>query len=90
MPNLLGVTNPTPGLDNTNNAIPNRNLPPSTNTNPQIQNVADPSRVVGPDGKTERQDSGTLDNSRALFSSCGKPPAWLRSWPGCFPPGRAQ
>ncbi len=63
MPNLLGVTNPTPGLDNTNNAIPNRNLPPSANTNPQIQNVADPSRVVGPDGKTERQDSGTLDNS---------------------------
>ena len=63
MPNLLGVTNPTPGLDNTNNGIPNKNLPPSSNSNPNIQNVTDPNRVVGPDGKTERQDSGTLDNS---------------------------
>lgn len=62
MANLLGATNPVPGYDNT--AI-NRNVGVSPN-NPQIQNVPDPSRVVGPDGRTEQQDNGSLANSGKL------------------------
>ena len=52
MPDLLGATNPVPGYDNT---IANRNIPVSPD-NTQIQNVPDPSRVTGPDGRTEQQD----------------------------------
>ena len=54
MPDLLGVTNPVPGLDSQN---VNRNIPVSPN-NTQIQNAPDPSRVSRPDNRSERQDSG--------------------------------
>ncbi len=53
MPEILGATNPVPGHDS---AITNRNLPVSPN-NTQIQNIPDPSRVSGPDGRTEQQGS---------------------------------
>ena len=54
MPDLLGVTNPVPGLDTQN---VNRNIPVSPN-NTQIQNAPDPTRVSRPDNRTEQQDSG--------------------------------
>lgn len=53
MADLLGVTNPIPGYDGTNN----RSLPISPNDT-QIQNIPDPSRVGRPDARTDRQDSG--------------------------------
>ena len=53
MPDLMGVTNPVPGHDNTN---VNRNIPISPN-NTQVQNVPDPSRVTGADNRTEQQDA---------------------------------
>ena len=59
MPDLLGATNPVPGYDNT---IANRNIPVSPG-NTQIQNVPDPSRVTGADGRTEQQDSGQMGDS---------------------------
>ncbi|NCE66137.1 hypothetical protein D1159_16540 [Pseudoflavonifractor sp. 524-17] len=59
MPELLGATNPVPGYDN---SAANRNIPVSP-SNTQIQNVPDPNRVVGPDGRTEQQDSGMLGDS---------------------------
>ena len=53
MPNLMGVTNPAPNYDSTTN---NRPVPtPQRTDNPHIQNVADPNRVVRPDGRTEQQ-----------------------------------
>ncbi|MBD5084788.1 MAG: hypothetical protein HDT33_06940 [Clostridiales bacterium] len=55
MPDLLGVTNPIPGHDNTN-SITNRNIPISPN-NTQVQNIPDPSRVTGADNRTEQQDA---------------------------------
>ena len=58
MPDLLGAANPVPGYDS---SITNRNIPVSPD-NTQIQNIPDPSRVVGPDGRTEQQDS-SLSNS---------------------------
>ena len=54
MPDLLGVTNPVPGHDNTSI---NRNVPVSPN-NTQIQNVPDTTRVTGADNRTEQQDAG--------------------------------
>ena len=54
MPNLLGITNPVPGLDSANI---NRNMPVNPN-DPRIQNAPDPSRVSRPDNRTERQDQG--------------------------------
>ena len=54
MPDLLGVTNPVPGLDSQN---VNRSIPVSPN-NTQIQNAPDPTRVSRPDNRSERQDSG--------------------------------
>ena len=54
MPDLLGVTNPVPGHDNTNI---NRNMPVSPGDT-RVQNAPDPSRVSRPDNRTERQDSG--------------------------------
>ena len=54
MPDLLGVTNPVPGHDNTSI---NRNIPVSPN-NTQIQNVPDTTRVTSADNRTEQQDSG--------------------------------
>ena len=59
MPDLLGVTNPVPGHDNSN---VNRNIPVSP-SDTRIQNAPDPSRVSRPDNRTERQDSG--DATRA-------------------------
>ncbi len=55
MPDLLGVTNPVPGVDSQN---VNRNLPVSPN-NTQIQNAPDLNRVSRPDNRTEQQDSGS-------------------------------
>ena len=59
MPDLLGVTNPVPGHDNSN---VNRNIPVSP-SDTRIQNAPDPSRVSRPDNRTERQASG--DAARA-------------------------
>lgn len=58
MAEILGATNPVPGYDN---AVTNRNIPVSPE-NTQIQNLTDPSRVIGPDGRTEQQDNSALDN----------------------------
>ena len=54
MPELLGLTNPIPGQENTN---VNRNLPITPNDT-RIQNAPDPTRVSRPDNRTERQDNG--------------------------------
>lgn len=62
MPDLLGVTNPVPGHDNSN---VNRNIPVSPNDT-RIQNAPDPSRVSRPDNRTERQDTGDSTGSQAL------------------------
>ena len=59
MPNLLGVTNPVPGHESTNI---NRNMPTIPN-DPRVQNATDPTRVSGPDNRTERQDSGDAAGS---------------------------
>lgn len=53
MPELMNVTNPVPGYDNTS---ANRNIPISPD-NTQVQNVPDPSRVTGADNRTEQQDA---------------------------------
>ena len=67
MPDLMGATNPVPGYDaGSNNRIP---VSPGQNTNPQIQNVADPSRVSRADGKTERQDSSLQQDGRVRYDS---------------------
>lgn len=61
MPDILGVTNPVPGRENTN---VNKNIPltqTNTQNNPNIQNVPDPSKVVRADGRTERQDNNLLN-----------------------------
>ena len=62
MPDLLGVTNPVPGHDNSN---VNRNIPVSPNDT-RIQNAPDPPRVSRPDNRTERQDTGDSIGSQAL------------------------
>ena len=63
MPDLLGVTNAVPGNDT--NLI-NRNMPQVPN-DPRVQNAPDPNRVVRPDNRSERQDTGdALLNDRAL------------------------
>ena len=54
MPDILGVTNPIPGHDNSS---VNRNIPVSP-SDTRIQNAPDPTRVSRPDNRTERQDSG--------------------------------
>ncbi|MCI9155657.1 MAG: hypothetical protein HFF44_01805 [Lawsonibacter sp.] len=54
MPDLLGVTNPVPGHDNSN---VNRNTPVSP-SDTRIQNAPDLNRVVRSDNRTERQDTG--------------------------------
>ena len=60
MPDLLGVTNPVPGQDNSN---VNRNLPVSPNDT-RIQNAPDLNRVVRSDNRTEQQTAG--EQSQAL------------------------
>ena len=67
MPDLLGVTNPVPGHDNTN-TITNRNIPVSPD-NTQIQNVPDPSRVTKSDNRTEQQDSGSQAGGQVRYDS---------------------
>ena len=56
MPDLLGATNPVPGYDG---SMSNRNIGVAQDgaQNSQIQNVTDPSRVTGADGRTEQQDA---------------------------------
>ena len=60
MPDLLGVTNPVPGHDN---STVNRNISVSPN-DPRIQNAPDLDRVARPDNRTERQDTG--DSAQGL------------------------
>ena len=62
MPDLLGVTNPVPGHNDSN---VNRNIPVSPGDT-RIQNAPDPSRVSRPDNRTERQDAGDSGGSQAL------------------------
>ncbi len=66
MPDLLGVTNPVPGRENTSI---NRNIPltqTNAQNNPNIQNVPDLNRVVHADGRTDRQDNGSLDTQQRV------------------------
>lgn len=58
MANILGVTNPVPGVDGTNN----RAIPVSPNDT-QIQNVPDPTRVGRPDARTDQEDTGRWPES---------------------------
>lgn len=64
MPNLLGVTNSVPNYDNTNSSRPVPTSPRPENS--QIQNLADPNRVVRPDGRTEQQGAGNPLASNGL------------------------
>lgn len=59
MADLLGATNPVPGY---NTSVSDRNIPASPN-NTQLQNIPDPNKVVGADGRTERQDTGQFGES---------------------------
>ena len=66
MPDILGVTNPVPGRENANL---NRNVPitqTNTQNNPNIQNVADPTKIVRADGRTERQDNNLLNGQQRV------------------------
>ena len=54
MPDLLGVTNPVPGIDSQN---VNRSIPVSPN-NTQIQNAPDLTKVSRPDNRSEQQTAG--------------------------------
>lgn len=65
MPEILGVTNPSPAHDS---ALNNRNLPVSPGS-VQIKNVPDPSRVTGPDGRTEQQDAGAKSSGTRFDSN---------------------
>lgn len=62
MPDLLGVTNPVPGHDNSN---VNRNIPVSP-SDTRIQNAPDLNRVVRSDNRTEQQTAGDSTGSQAL------------------------
>ena len=59
MADLLGATNPVPGLDN---AAANRGAPISPNDR-QLQNIPEPTRVSRADGRAERQ--GASDAAKA-------------------------
>ena len=65
MPDLLGVTNPVPGQDNSNI---NRNLPISPNDT-RIQNAPDLDRVTRSDNRTERQDAGESGSQALRYDS---------------------
>ena len=56
MPEIMNVTNPVPGYDNTNTSV-NRGTQVTPESSQQIQNVVDPSRVTGADNRTEQKDS---------------------------------
>ena len=64
MPDLLGVTNPVPGLDNAN--INQQNLLNVPN-DPRLQNAPDLDRVSRGDNRTEQQDAGDAANSERLL-----------------------
>ncbi len=64
MAELLGAANRVPGYDAANN---NRAQPaPARPSDPQVQNVPDPSRVTRADGRTEQQDAGNALQSDVL------------------------
>ena len=66
MPDLLGVTNPVPGRENTGI---NRNIPltqGAQQNNPNIQNATDLQRVTHADGRTERHDNGQLNTPQHI------------------------
>lgn len=63
MPNLLGVTNPVPNYDASNNRI-NSTVPKPTDT--QIQNIPDPSRVGRADARTDQQGADNSLNTNVL------------------------
>lgn len=65
MPEILGVTNPTPSHDS---SINNRSLPVSPSS-VQIQNAPDLSRITNPDGRTEQQDAGTRSMTQRFDSN---------------------
>ncbi len=67
MPNLAGVTNPVPNYDNTNNNRVINNPVKAGQT--QVQNVPDPSRIVGADGKTEQKGAEDLSSSTLRYDS---------------------
>lgn len=62
MPELLGITNPVPGYDGAANPRGTSVTP----NDPHIQNIPDPSRVVRPDARTDRQDTGAQQDARQL------------------------
>lgn len=67
MPDILGVTNPVPGRESAN--INRNNVPitqGNTQNNPNIQNVPDLGKVVHADGRTDRQDNGSLGTPQNL------------------------
>lgn len=68
MPDLLGATNPVPGYDKAN-VSRNVTVTQDTASNPQIQNVPDPSRVSRADGRTEQQDSNLQGDGRVRYDS---------------------
>lgn len=66
MPDILGVTNPVPGRENTNI---NRNIPltqTNAQNNPNIQNVPDLTKIVHADGRTDRQDTSLQNAQRQV------------------------
>ena len=66
MPDLLGVTNPVPGRENSNinRSIPM--TPGNMQNNPNIQNVPDLTRVSHADGRTDRNDNGQLNDPQHI------------------------
>ena len=62
--NLVGVTNPVPNYDASNN---NRTLPAAPKpSDTRIQNIPDPSRVGRPDAATDQQGANDALNSGVL------------------------
>ena len=55
MPEIMNVTNPVPGYDNTNTSV-NRGPQVSPDSGP-VQNIVDPNRVTGADNRTEQKDA---------------------------------
>ena len=83
MADLLGATNPVPGLDN---AAANRGAPISPNDR-QLQNIPEPTRVSRADGAQSakgpatpprRRCCGTIPTSRHFYSGCGSSRTYCR------------
>ncbi len=64
MPGLLGPTNPVPGYEPTPVRV---TTPPPGDTT--VQNIVDPNRVVRPDNRPERQDTGDAANAARYESN---------------------